>query len=70
MPRFTDMAYYDGKDLPRCKAKPSASHLQSIRKGSSPEHLLAKSLVCTLPEGHEDFENPNHREHAWAPDEV
>jgi hypothetical protein len=58
--RFTEMAYYDGQDHPRCPYEATAED-----KALLPD-IAAGLWVCGLPEGHENFDNPRHRPHSWS----
>jgi hypothetical protein len=57
---FTDRAYYDGQDHPRCQASPGA--LEVLNR---PE-LGGGTWECALPAGHEDLDNPRLHPHSWA----
>jgi hypothetical protein len=60
MPRFGDMAYFDGRDLPRCTKRPTAAERNADRT------LRRGTWECMLPAGHERFDNPRHHPHSWG----
>jgi len=57
---LTDLAYFDGEDRPRCTFTPDTDDIAGnplLRRGA---------WECTLPVGHEQYDNPRHHPHAWV----
>lgn len=57
---LTDKAYFQGNDLPRCKAVPAKADVAANRA------MRRDTWECTLPDGHEQFDDPRHHAHAWV----
>jgi hypothetical protein len=57
---LTDMAYFDGENLPRCTTTPAKADITvngDLRRGQ---------WECALPAGHGKFSDPRHRPHSWV----
>lgn len=57
---LTDLARFDGEDLPRCKAIPGKADIEANRL------MRRDTWECALPAGHDLYDNERHRPHAWV----
>lgn len=62
-----DWAHYDGKDYPRCQAKPTKKEDQELRQIApvGTGLTITGTFGCALPKGHEKFPNLRHQPHSW-----
>jgi hypothetical protein len=57
---LSKLARYEGEDLPRCPEK-SPTGDRNVNPAGMPGRW-----ECTLPDGHEDYDNERVRPHSWV----